>query len=601
MALTGLKQYDQAEKLADQVLRIARNNPDALRLYAKFRVMRANQMSNEAAMLRQERCSTSRSEQDLGDRIRVTETTTCIPPSPADLQRAAQLDAQAAELRRRARAAMEAAIKATKGTVEGYLIQADLHLWDGDLDVAQADLQQAVKLDPKSLEAQDQLVQFYARTGQQDRADEQQAIARQLIHTTAAPLLRIAWRRIDKTAWQGTRTALTSAKQFDLTDARIFAYLGVVFQEDEKPVEAAAAFRTALVLEEGRLRLDEPADPTAKVARDALDFGLSIQARFHLAALLEQDGGVAEALSLYQGAVEYEPRLAPDWESREMFSALWPDQKPDRGAYAPAPVNAATLVADAHLRLGKLLAKAGKHDEAIRHFTAAAHFGPKRMAGIPMIGNEKGDTNFGGIAGAPASEAALYLAQALLAKGDSKGASEALYEIGRNIPEHLRGDLNELNMAIAKASSTMRQPNRYEERDPERRQYADFQRQQDQERLRLATKEMAPNARVTPELVGVWELTPDNKFLPWKKTLTVEPNADYTLVSKNDGTTTRGKMNVQVGRDVVRGRSEPSRGQMMLLDATSGQIGTMWYEFTDRDVMRITDLDGTTYEARRRQ
>ena len=72
------------------------------------------------------------------------------------------------------------------------------------------------------------------------------------------------------------------------------------------------------------------------------------------------------------------------------------------------------------------------------------------------------------------------------------------------------------------------------------------------------------------------------------------------LVSKDDGATARGKVNVQTGRDVVRGRPEPSRGQMMLCDEREGQVRTMWYEFVDRDVMQITDLDGTKYEARRR-
>jgi hypothetical protein len=60
-------------------------------------------------------------------------------------------------------------------------------------------------------------------------------------------------------------------------------------------------------------------------------------------------------------------------------------------------------------------------------------------------------------------------------------------------------------------------------------------------------------------------------------------------------------MNVQIGRDMGRGRPEPSRGQMMLFDETSGQVSTMWYEFTDRDVMQIIDLDGTKYEARRKR
>jgi hypothetical protein len=58
-------------------------------------------------------------------------------------------------------------------------------------------------------------------------------------------------------------------------------------------------------------------------------------------------------------------------------------------------------------------------------------------------------------------------------------------------------------------------------------------------------------------------------------------------------------MDVQMGRDTGRGRPEPSRGQMMLYDETSGQIGTMWYEFTERDVMEITEMDSTKYRVQR--
>jgi hypothetical protein len=60
-------------------------------------------------------------------------------------------------------------------------------------------------------------------------------------------------------------------------------------------------------------------------------------------------------------------------------------------------------------------------------------------------------------------------------------------------------------------------------------------------------------------------------------------------------------MDVQIGRDPVRGRTEPSRGQMMLYDERSGQIGTMWYEFTDRDVMEITEMDRTKYITKRQR
>jgi Flp pilus assembly protein TadD len=599
VALTGLKQYNQADKLADQALELAGNNPDALRLYAKFRAMRANQMSAEAAGLRQERCSSSSHDETRSDGVYRVTATTCYPPSQADLQRAAQLEALAAELRHRARAALEKAAKVTKGTVDGFLILADLALWEGKTAEAQAALEQAVKLDPKSLEAQDRLVQFYAQSGQQEKAEEQRLIAANLIQTTAAPLLRLAWNRTEKTAWQGAKGYLTRASQVDPEDARIPAYLGVVLEGDDKTDEAAAAYRTALALEEARLQLDEPATKNNKpVGRDALDFGLAIQARFHLAALAEQAGKQTDALAHYQAVLGYEQRMQRGFESRQMFTAMWPDQKPDKGAVVMAPKNAATLVAGAHLQTGKLLSAMGKHDESIEHFKVAAMYGPLKMAGMPQIGNARGDTNFSHIAGGPASEAQFYLAKELMTKGDLQGAQQVLYEAGRNLPDHLRKDLNELNMAMGRLSS--RQPrDPYSGMSEEKRPSIDQQTRQDQQRSQMAVRQMAPRARVVQEVVGRWDMKPDNQFLP-KKTLTIESDADYTLVS-TDGSTSRGKMDVQTGRDPVRGRSEPSRGQMMLYDESSGQIGTMWYEFTGPDAMEITEMDSTKYVTRRQR
>lgn len=600
VALTALKQYNQADALAEQALKLAGNNPDALRLYAKFRAMRANQMSAEAAGLRQERCSSSSHDETRSDGVYRVTSTTCYPPSQADLNRAAQLDALAAGLRQRAKAALQTAAKVTKGTVDGFLILADLALWDGKTGDAQTALEQAVKLDPKSLEAQDRLVEFYAQSGQQEKAEEQRLIAANLIQTTVAPLLRLAWSRTEKTAWQGARGYLNRASLVDPDDARIPAYLGVVFEGDDKIEDATAAYRMALALEEARLQLDEPSVPKDKpLGRDALEFGLAIQARFHLAGIAEQAGKQTEALGHYQAVLGYERRMQRGFESRQMFTAMWPDQKPDKGTVVMAPKNAATLVADAHLHTGKMLSSMGKPDEAIQHFKVAAQYGPLKMAGIPQIGNAKGDTNFSGIAGAPAAEAQFYLAKELVAKGDVKGAQNVLYEAGRNLPDHLRGELNELNMAMARMYA--RQPrDAYAGMSEEKRPYVDMQMQQDQERSRLAIRQLAPKAKVLPELVGRWELMPDNKFLP-KKTLTIEANADYTLTSASDGSTSRGKMDVEMGRETGRARPEPSRGQMMLYDDTSGQIGTMWYEFTERDMMEITEMDSTKYITRRQR
>lgn len=598
-ALTFLKQYNQADKLADQALDLAGNNVDALRLYGKFRAMRANQMSAEAAGLRQERCSSSSHDENRSDGVYRVTTTTCYPPSQADLQRAAQLDAMAAELRRRARTAMEKAAHVTKGTVDGFLILADLALWDGNTSAAQGYLEQAVKRDPRSLEAQDRLVQHYAQAGQQEKAEEQQLIAANLVQTTVAPLLRMAWKSAEKTAWQAAKSYLARARPIDPEDARVPAYLGVAYEGDEKLDDAAASYRTALALEEARLQLDEQKPGTGSpLGRDALEFGLAIQARLHLSRLAEQNGKQAEALTHYQAVLGYEQRMSRGFESREMFTAMWPDQHPEKGAVVMAPKNAATLVAEAHLRTGKLLSAMGKHDESITHFRTAAKYGPLRMAGMPQIGNAKGDTNFSGIAGAPAAEAQFYLAKELMSKGDLNGAQQVLYEAGRNLPDDLRGQLNELNMAMARLYSRQpRNPNAGmgEEKQP----YIDQQMQQDQDRSRMAMRQMAPKARVVPEVVGRWDMEPNNQFLP-KKTLTIESNASYRLVS-TDGSTSEGKMDVQIGRDPMRGKPEPSRGQMTLYDETSGQIGTLWYEITGEGVMEITEMDSTKYATKRQR
>jgi len=598
-ALTALKRYNEADKLADHVLELAGNNSDALRLYGKFRAMRANQLSNEAWRLRQDRCSSSSHDETRSDGVYRVTTTTCYPPSQADLNRAAQLEALAAELRRKARAALEKAATVTKGTVDEWLIRADLALWDGKTGEAQQYLEKAVALDPKSLEAQDRLVQHYAQTGQREKAEEQRLIAANLVQTTVGPLLRMAWKSTDKTAWQAAKGYLARASQLDPEDARIPAYLGVVLESDEKREEAAAAYRMALALEEARVQLDEQKPETAStLGRDALEFGLAIQARFHLAKLAEQGGKQTEALAQYQAVLGYEKHMSRGFESREMFTAMWPDQQPDKGAVVMAPKNAATLVADAHLRTGKILSAMGKHDESIEHLRVAAMYGPLKMAGMPQIGNAKGDTNFSGIAGAPAAEAQFYLAKELMTKGDLKGAQSVLYEAGRNLPDDLRRQLNELNHAMARLHS--RQPrDPYSGMSEEKRPYIDEQMEQDRRRSRMAVQHMAPRAKVVPEVIGRWDMEPNNQFLP-KKTLTIESNSSYKLVS-TDGASSQGKMDVQIGRDPVRGRPAPSRGQMMLFDETTGQIGTMWYEFTGEGVMEITEMDSTKYVTKRQR
>lgn len=586
MALTALKRYDQAEAVADQALAAAGNNPDALRLYAQFRAMRANQMSAEAASLRQDRCSSSTHDEDHGDYVDRITTTTCYPPSQADVARASQLDATANDLRRRARTAMERAVQVSKGTVAGFLIEADLRLWDGDRPGAQAALQQAVKLDPKSLEAQDELVDFYASTGQRDLAEEQQAIERQLIHTTAAPLLRLAWTRIAKTAWSGAAGYLTRARQLDPEDARVPAYLAVTLDQQGKTAEAAAAFREAVALEDARLRLDEPENRQgAPLTRDPIDFGLIMRARMRLAAPLERASQLAAAVDLYVANAAVRTRVSRSDYSRQMFSAMLPDDEPTNGAVVAAPVNAATLLAQSSLAAGKALRALGRKDEAQQQFLAAASFVPAPGAMIPRIGNARGDTNFGDQATAGSGEALVELAKTFLEAGQADQAQRYLRAAtSAGIPDSLRNDVNQMNFAIARMMSDRPQPQTPE--SPAERPFRQMQERQERARAQAVYQYMAANARVVPDIVGTWELTPENAFLPMKQTLTVDSRANYTRVMQADGRTSRGKANSQ-------------RGQLMLF-GEDGSSDTLYFEPVSRDQLSVTALDGTKYVARRR-
>jgi len=619
IALTGLGEFNQADQLADQALKLSGDNPDALSLYARFRAMRANQMSNEAWNLRQDRCTSSTSENRRSDGVtEVKTTTTCIPPSQADLQRADRLDATAAELRRRARAAMEKAATVTNGTVEGFLLLADLALWDGKTDQAQHHFEQAVKLDPKSLSGQQRLVQHYARTGQRVKAEEQQLVFANLFQTTAAPLLRMAWRNAEKTAWQAAKGSLARAWQVDPEDARIPAYLGVIAEADGKTDEATAFYRTALALEEARLQLDEQTPETgATLGRDAFEFGLATQARFHLAGPLQHTGKHQEALAHYQAVLGYEKRMRPGFESEEMFSALWPDQQPEGGSLVVGPKNAATLIADAHLQTGKILSAMGKHDESVEHFRTAAMFGPLKMAGTPQIGDGYGHTNFGGVAGVPAKEAQILLAKELIAKGDAEGAQAVLFEAGTGVPDHLRKEINDINMKM------LRLPPRpyhdpYADKEEEKTRLAELRMRQEQQvreqteqnKERQAQRErnlarrtvmgLPPLVKVVPSLVGRWEMTPDNPSAP-KRMLTIGADSRYTLVSSNDGSTFRGTAYLQGNQSGRRSKSEPSSGQIMLYDDHSGNVGSMWFEVTGDGTMQLTGASGVKYATKRQQ
>ena len=156
-----------------------------------------------------------------------------------------------------------------------------------------------------------------------------------------------------------------------------------------------------------------------------------------------------------------------------------------------------------------------------------------------------------------------------------------------------------MNFALARMLSNQRQTQAQapsQDADPSRQSAAGMQRQQDTARAQQTYRLLAENARVDPALIGRWDLTPENAFLPLRRTLVLDQGANYVMTSQ-DGSTSRGKVNVQ--GNPVRGRDEPFNGQMLLI-SPDGSQDVLYFESSGRDVLNVVAQDGTKYTARRR-
>jgi Flp pilus assembly protein TadD len=431
LGLSALRRYDEAESLADQALAINPNDTQALQLYARFRADRAADLANQASGARQDRCSSSMHTEDRSDGVYDVTETTCYPPTAGDLARAQQLDAQAAELARRAQGAIDKALRVSAGTIEGDLLQADVAMASGNIKMAEATLQRIISKNPTSLEAQERLADLYFKSGQAEQAQRQLAVARRLVQTTAAPMLNLAWGSIQRTAWVAADDILSQAERFDITDARVPAYRSIVRAGQGRTADAVTELKVAIALDEARVREDEPATTPAKpLARDPAIFAVAMEARLRLAAM--QNAPPAAVLELLRANIAYENRVPQPLYPTQMFGAMWPDQQPEGGSMVPAPANAATMISRSRLLAAKAALSAGRNDEARGYLQAAANLG--YQPGTPRIATGSGDSNFSGQAVGASGDAMIELARLDMGEGKNHAAFDLIQAAIENKP-----------------------------------------------------------------------------------------------------------------------------------------------------------------------
>ena len=228
--LNKLGNSEAAESIAQQVLAINPDDPQAAVLFAMFRAQRAANLRSAAAALRSESCSSSSSIERRYDGVYRVTRTTCTPPSQGERDMARAYDQEAQRLLAQSQRVMQRALELSRGTYEGHLLEADVNLWQQDHAGAARALRNAVALDPSDLRAHESLVRILPRLGEHEAAAEHQIVVNEGLQTTAAPLLKLARQWIEARKFSPAGPILERALTLDPQDARVPAYLGVVYE-----------------------------------------------------------------------------------------------------------------------------------------------------------------------------------------------------------------------------------------------------------------------------------------------------------------------------------------------------------------------------------
>ncbi len=174
-------------------------------------------------------------------------------PSEAEIRRANELDAIARRMWKKARRALEQAIVSAPNSAHAYYYRSILSERDKDRVGAATWLKKALELDPKFFEAAQRLSTIAHKNGQTQLAYTAQSIATNLVHTSAAPMLKLSWIEFKRTAFNSASKVLNIAANLDPSDPRVAAYQGSVARETGDHALAESWFLAAAALEEVRL------------------------------------------------------------------------------------------------------------------------------------------------------------------------------------------------------------------------------------------------------------------------------------------------------------------------------------------------------------
>ena len=361
-------QWADAETLLRQALATNPNEPRVLRLFGRVMDYAASCRDYKAYQLRSSQSWIS------GDFLWTRF------PSQADLNNADQLNQQGDQIYAIGSNAIAAAAEAQKGTADGFDYAFVIARRNGQTDEAIADLQQAIKLAPGNAAYYDALGDLYEEKGMLVDAAEIRATGTNLVQTTAAPMLRLAWQQIPMTRYKEARASLDRAMALDPADPRAAAYLSMVDNEDQKPDEALAWMVTAAALEEAKARMEGRSETNTAIGEvPASEMALGITLDVKSANFYMRQKNRDEALGMIQLAIAAGARVPPEDLNTDNASSMLPNSiSGDPGVSAPPAHSIAESLAWAHLYLARIDAQEAKPADAIAEFKMVLSFkGPE--------------------------------------------------------------------------------------------------------------------------------------------------------------------------------------------------------------------------------
>lgn len=401
-------QFDSALPLLEQALAAAPDDSNVLELLSQIADHAAAVSSAAASDLRQVRTWTDWQYQWFRY------------PSQDELYRAGQLTLEARRLWELADEQLARAGRRAEGTPRGHYLAALIARRGNNLALAREELEKAVQQDPGYGEAWRSLVQVLGELQLTDEMQTALQAGANRVHTTAGPMLRLAWLKIARTAWSSAEKALFAAAADDPADPRVAALLGIVSEGREKPEDAAAWLLVAAAIDEANSQLEGRALDDGGRALNPAEAGLSAQILRRAGEALIRTGKPALVRELLESRLSACQRV-PEAQRYELLpGAMLPDLADD-GTMLPEADNLETIVAWGRLALGEACLADRKPDQAAAHFQWVAEVETRKPSTLDM----------GSRVRVPQKLAQIGLVKQAVARGDLEQARFLAMQVGR--------------------------------------------------------------------------------------------------------------------------------------------------------------------------